>query len=83
MHWLMNIVTGEVDQPEAVLIRACREAPGPGRLTKALGINGSFNGQSICSNPDIYLEDDGYTCQIVTGRRIGIGYAGKEDQERQ
>ena len=83
MHWLMNIVTGEVDQPEAVLIRAGREAPGPGRLTKALGINGSFNGQSICSNPDIYLEDDGYTCQIVTGRRIGIGYAGKEDQERQ
>ena len=83
MHWLMNIVTGEVDQPEAVLIRACREAPGPGRLTKALGINGSFNGQSICSNPDIYLEDDGYTCQIVTGRRIGIGYASKEDQERQ
>ena len=29
MHWLMNIVTGEVDQPEAVLIRACAEAPAP------------------------------------------------------
>ena len=38
MHWLMNIVTGEENQPEAVLIRACAEAPGPGRLTKALGI---------------------------------------------
>ena len=41
MHWLLNIVTGEVDEPEAVLIRACVDAPGPGKLTKALGITGS------------------------------------------
>ena len=37
IHWLLNVVTGEKDQPEAVLIRACAEAPGPGRLTKKLG----------------------------------------------
>lgn len=82
IHWLMNIVTGEENQPEAVLIRACLEAPGPGRLTKKLGITGSFNGQSICNHPGIYLEDDGFACQVITGKRIGIGYASQEDQDR-
>ena len=40
IHWLLNIVTGEENEPEAVLIRACCEAAGPGKLTKALGITG-------------------------------------------
>lgn len=82
MHWLMNIVTGEENQPEAVLIRACAEAPGPGRLTKALGIDGSLNGQSICDNLAICLEDDGFICQVTTDKRVGIGYASQEDQDR-
>ena len=43
MHWMLNIVTGEKDKPEAVLIRACVEAPGPGRLTKKVGITGTLN----------------------------------------
>ena len=47
IHWLLNIVTGEQEQPEAVLIRACLEAPGPGRLTKALGITGKYNRSSV------------------------------------
>ena len=82
MHWMLNIVTGEPEEPEAVLIRACTEAPGPGRLTKALGIDGGFNGQSICDNPAIRLEDDGFTCQVTTGKRVGIGYATQEDQDK-
>ena len=81
MHWLMNIVTGEVDQPEAVLIRACAEAPGPGRLTKAMGITGSLNGQSACADT-LWLEDDGFVCQVVTDKRVGIGYASQEDQDK-
>ena len=36
MHWLMNVITGEKDDPQGVLIRACAEAPGPGKLTKRL-----------------------------------------------
>ena len=34
MHWLLNIVTGEENDPQAVLIRACEGADGPGKLTK-------------------------------------------------
>ena len=39
MHWMLNAVTGPVDFPAAVLFRGCLEVTGPGRLTKALGID--------------------------------------------
>ena len=55
IHWLLNIVTGEPGQPEAVLIRACLEAPGPGKLTKALGITGTLNRESAVSSPELGL----------------------------
>lgn len=81
IHWLLNIVTGEENQPEAVLIRACVEANGPGKLTKKLGITGQLNRQHIASS-DLWIEDDGFVCQIETARRVGIGYASREDQDK-
>lgn len=82
MHWMLNIVTGEENEPEAVLIRACVEAPGPGKLTKALGITGELNRQHICRQEELYIEDDGFRCEITTDKRVGIGYASQEDQDR-
>ena len=82
MHWMLNIVTGEENEPEAVLIRACLEANGPGKLTKALGITGEFNRQHICRQEVLYIEDDGFLCEIATDKRVGIGYASREDQDR-
>lgn len=82
MHWMLNIVTGEEDAPEAVLIRACLEANGPGKLTKALGITGEFNRQHIYRQDVLYIEDDGFHCEIATDKRVGIGYATQEDQDR-
>ena len=82
IHWMLNIVTGEKDQPEAVLIRACAEAPGPGRLTKHLGITGSLNGKSVVDSPELQIADDGRSCTVATGKRVGIGYASQEDQDR-
>ena len=82
MHWMLNIVTGEEDEPEAVLIRACCEAAGPGKLTKVLGITGEFNRQHICRQEALYIEDDGFRCEIATDKRVGIGYASREDQDR-
>ena len=81
MHWLLNIVTGEEEQPEAVLIRACVEANGPAKLTKTLGITGELNRQSITGD-QLWIEDDGYICQVTTDKRVGIGYASQEDQEK-
>lgn len=81
MHWLLNIVTGEAEDPQAVLIRACVEAPGPGRLTKALGITGELNRGSILGDR-LWVEDDGARYEIVPDKRVGIGYASQEDQDR-
>lgn len=81
MHWLLNIVTGDVEDPQAVLIRACVDAPGPGKLTKALGITGELNRGSILGNT-LWVEDDGFRCDIRTDKRVGIGYAAEEDQNR-
>ena len=82
MHWMLNIVTGEPEQPEAVLIRACREAPGPGRLTKKLGITGEYNRSSVVTSDTLWVAEDGFTCGIVPAKRVGIGYATQEDQNR-
>ena len=82
MHWMLNIITGEAGDPQGVLIRACLEAPGPGNLTKKLGITRHYNRQSILTTPDLWIEDDGFRCGIETDTRVGIGYASPEDQAR-
>ena len=82
MHWMLNIVTGEIDQPEAVLIRACVEANGPGKLTKRLGITAEQNRSSVINSDDLWIGDDGFFCEIETDKRVGIGYATLDDQER-
>ena len=82
MHWLMNVITGDVDDPQGVLIRACIEAEGPGKLTKKLGITGDLNRGSVVDSPDLWIADDGFRCNIRTDRRVGIGYASQEDQDK-
>lgn len=81
MHWLMNIVSGSVDDPQAVLIRCCVDADGPAKLTKALKIDGSFNGRDILDCEELWLEDDGVEVNITLDKRVGIGYADERDRE--
>ncbi len=81
IHWLLNIITGEEGRPQGVLIRAYEDAPGPGRLTKRLGIDGSLNGCMITDGV-LSIVDDGARYEIIPDRRVGIGYASPEDQAR-
>lgn len=82
MHWMLNAVTGAEGDPQAVLIRACDAAPGPGRLTKYLRLDKHLNGHSFVDSPELWIEDDGYTPRLRTDTRVGIGYASPEDQAR-
>lgn len=87
MHWLMNVITGEIDDPQGVLFRAGgiplekgakKPADGPGKLTKYLGVTKDFNGRPLYDNPDIWVEDDGERFEIKTAPRVGIDYASEE-----
>ena len=82
VHWMLNIVTGEENEPEAVLIRACEgRANGPGKLTKVLEITGDLNQGSILGD-ELWIEDDGFRCSVAADRRVGIGYASEDDQSK-
>lgn len=76
MHWLMNIVTGPEGSPQALLIRGLEGCYGPGRLTKLLGIDGSFNGKQLDVLDDLWLEPSHKEVSYHTGPRIGVDYAG-------
>lgn len=84
MHWLMNVITGEEGQPQGVLIRACdANMNGPGKLTRYLGINKRFNGESIADNDEIGIFSDGKEFAVKTDKRVGISYADEEAQNKQ
>jgi DNA-3-methyladenine glycosylase len=53
---------------------------GPGKLTKALGIDRKMNGKFLMGN-DVWVEDAGNRVSsrnIITSPRIGIDYAGED-----
>ncbi len=53
---------------------------GPGKLSKALGIDRNLNGKSLFQN-EVWLEDGGASLsnkKIVSSKRIGIDYAGED-----
>lgn len=76
MYWMLNFVTGEEGVPQAVLIRSIEGFNGPGKLTKALGIDKSFYGEDLTVSNRIWVEDNDIIPEIKTGPRIGIDYAG-------
>lgn len=82
MYWMLNVVTGKENFPQAVLIRSVENFPGPGKLTKSLGIDRSFYGEDLVLSDRIWFEDAGIAADIKTGPRIGIDYAGEFWQSR-
>jgi DNA-3-methyladenine glycosylase len=77
MYWMLNIVTGRENNPQAVLIRSVENFPGPGKLTKSLGIDKSYYGEDLVFSERIWLEHDRINYPVKTGTRIGIDYAGE------
>lgn len=77
MHWMMNVVTGPADYPQAVLIRGVTAFSGPGRVTRELGVDGSFNREDLTASQRIWIEDGGMRPELTAGPRVGINYAGE------
>ena len=90
MHWMLNTVTEQAGFPAAVLIRAIQplegveiisarrqgwDTFGPAKLTRALAVDGVFNGVDLCS-PDSDLRIEVGTAvdeeDIITSPRVGL-----------
>jgi DNA-3-methyladenine glycosylase len=80
IHEMLNLVVGPRDWPAAILIRGVDGAIGPGRVTRALGIDRKLNAASaIDPASGLWLEDRGVHVPaklVWKTPRIGIDYAG-------
>ena len=77
IYWMLNIVTGAINEPQAVLIRGLDKYDGPGKLSRSLGIDKSYYGEDIATSERIWIEDSGLYPAVKTAPRIGIDYAGE------
>ncbi|MFP4059353.1 MAG: DNA-3-methyladenine glycosylase [Bacteroidota bacterium] len=79
MYWMLNIVTGPKDFPQAVLIRGVEGFPGPGKLTKNLNIDKGFHGENVVYSNKIWIEQgEGTIPLFYTAPRVGVDYAGEK-----
>lgn len=82
IHHLLNVVTNNEGVPHAILIRGIYmdkgKVIGPGNVTKALGVNMSFNGEPLSGNTIWIEEREKIKGKIVASPRIGIDYAGED-----
>jgi DNA-3-methyladenine glycosylase len=78
MHWMLNVVTGPVNYPAAVLIRSVDTISGPGRLTRKLGITGALNNLVATTQNGIWFAKDARLgpVQVMRSARVGVEYAG-------
>ena len=77
MYWMLNFVTGQKNNPQAVLIRGLDGIWGPGKITRNLKIDDSFYGASLVDSANIWVEDNGSRVEYIAKTRIGIDYAGE------
>ena len=86
MHWMLNITTGSVGYPAAVLIRGVEGVGGPAKLTRALGIDKRFNEIPAARASGLWIEDRGVAVaprQIAKAPRVGVDSAGPIWKDKQ
>ena len=53
---------------------------GPGKVTQALGLDGSFSGKPLFDAGGLELREGDAPARILSGPRVGIDYAGEADR---
>jgi DNA-3-methyladenine glycosylase len=78
LHWMLNVVTGPVGYPAAVLIRGLQGINGPARLTKVMGVTDSLNGKPAEKKSGVWFIEGPRPpgSKIIRSGRIGVEYAG-------
>lgn len=77
MYWMLNFVTGEENDANAVLIRGVEGISGPGRVGKALQLDKSFYGENLFTSERIWIENAKPVIRFESSPRIGIDYSGE------
>jgi DNA-3-methyladenine glycosylase len=77
MYWMLNIVSGQENQPQAALIRSIDGFSGPGKVTRHLGLDKSYNGENLMNSNRVWIEKGLIALPYKTLPRIGIDYAGE------
>ncbi|HHT22029.1 MAG TPA: DNA-3-methyladenine glycosylase [Bacteroidales bacterium] len=75
IYWLLNVVSGMEDNPEAVLICGLNEIRGSGRVGRELKIDKSFYGEDLQTSKRIWIEDGEELSDIMAKPRVGVDYA--------
>ena len=78
MYWMLNVVTGNENHPQAVLIRGIDTIIGSGKVGRELKIDKTFYGENLITSTKIWIEDAEEIIDFQTAPRIGIDYAGDE-----
>ena len=76
MYWMLNVVTGIENQPQAVLIRGVDSIIGSGKVGRELKMDKSFYGEELNNSTRIWIEDAPDVEYFDTAPRVGIDYAG-------
>lgn len=83
IHQMLNIVTGDKDHPEAVLLRGITGFNGPGKLTKHLSITKELNGLNLIDSDFLWIEDLEEEAEYTSHKRVGIDYATDEYKNKE
>lgn len=80
IYWMLNVVTAEENNPQAILIRGIHGISGPGKITKNLLIDKSFYGEHLATSNKLWIETPLNQIEINYKKlpRIGIDYAGEK-----
>ena len=78
MYWMLNVVTGNENHPQAVLIRGIDTIKGSGKVGRELKIDKTIYGENLITSTKIWIEDAEEIIDFQTAPRIGIDYAGDE-----
>lgn len=78
MYWMLNVVTGDENHPQAVLIRGIDNIIGSGKVGRELKMDKSFYGEDLLTSNHIWIKDAPDVIDFTTAHRIGIDYAGDE-----